>query len=143
MLQARCHLMFLLFIALFLNLGRGSVWLILIGAIANFAAIVLNDGSMPIDITILEKMDFQNMLQSIEIGEMPNYINISEAHSFTVYLAKRFVTPIWYPIKQIFSVGDILIALGLLLFSQGIMQINRHHYTSKILNFNYRGKIKI
>ncbi|MBU5676700.1 DUF5317 domain-containing protein [Alkaliphilus sp. MSJ-5] len=132
----------MLFIVLFLNLGRGSVWFILVGAIANFAAIVLNEGSMPIDIALLEKMGFENMLQSIKIGAMPNYIDINEAYSFTIYLAKRFATPIWYPFKQIFSAGDIAISLGLLLFTQGIMQLNRHHYPSKILKFDYRGKMK-
>lgn len=133
----------MLFIVLFLNLGRGSVWFILIGAIANFAAIVLNGGSMPIDVALLEKMNFENMLQSIKIGAMPNYIDINEAYSFTIYLAKRFATPIWYPLKQIFSAGDIAISLGLLLFTQGIMQLNRNHYPSKILKFDYRGKMKL
>lgn len=133
----------MLFIVLFFNLERGSVWLILIGTIANFAAIILNGGSMPIDISILEKMGFENMLQSIQIGAMPNYISISEAQYFTVYLAKRFGTPEWYPFKQIFSVGDLGISLGLLLFIQGVMQISRNHYSSKILSFGYRGKVKL
>jgi len=133
----------MLFIVLFLNLERGSVWLILIGAIANFAAIVLNGGSMPIDIIILEKMGFENILQSIKIGTMQNYINISEAHSFTVYLAKMFATPLWYPFKQIFSVGDIAISLGLLFFTQGVMQVNRYHSELRTLNFDYRGNMKL
>lgn len=133
----------MLFIVLFFNLERGAVWLILIGSIANFAAIVINGGSMPIDISILEKMGFDNMLQSIQIGALPNYISISEANPLTIYLAKRFATPEWYPFKQIFSIGDIGISLGLLLLTQGIMQINRHHYSAKTLNFDYKGKVKL
>lgn len=130
----------MLFIVLFLNLGRKSVWLILVGAMANFAAIVLNGGSMPIDIVLLEKMGFQNMLQSIKIGAMPNYININEAYSFTFYLAKRFATPKYYPLKQIFSIGDIFISLGLLIFTQGIMQTSRSRYSSKVIRFDHRGR---
>lgn len=133
----------MLFIVLFLNLGRSSVWLILIGSIANFAAIVLNGGSMPIDINILEKMGFENMLESMKIGAMPNYIDINKAHSFTIYLAKRFAGPTWYPFKQVFSIGDIIVSLGLLLFTQGIMQINRYNSSSNIINFDYRGKMKL
>ncbi len=133
----------MLFVALFFNLGRGSVWFILTGAIFNFAAIVLNGGSMPIDTSILEKRGFVNMLQSIKVGAMQNYIDINEAHSITVYLAKRFVTPEWYPIKQIFSVGDILISIGLLLLIQGIMQYGKHRHPSKTLKFDYRGKVKL
>lgn len=133
----------MLFIVLFSNLGRSSVWLILIGSIANFAAIVLNGGSMPIDLNMLEKAGFENMLQSMKIGAMPNYIDISQAHSFTVYLGKRFVTPEFYPFKQIFSPGDILIALGLLFLVQGIMQISKHRYASKTLRFDYNRKLNL
>lgn len=133
----------MLFIALFLNLGRSSVWLILIGAILNFAAIVLNQGSMPIDIVMLEKVGFVNMLESIKAGAMSNYIGIEDAFSFTGYLGKRFITPMWYPIKHIFSAGDIVISLGLLIFTQAIMQGSRHRITSKVLRFDYRGKMKI
>lgn len=133
----------MLFIVLFLNLGRKSVWVILIGAIANFAAIVLNGGSMPIDITILEKGGFANILASLEIGAMKNYINIKEAYSFTVHLAKRFITPEWYPFKQVFSIGDILISIGLLLLTQSIMQIRKHRSTVKVLKFDNRGKMRL
>lgn len=130
----------MLFTVLFLNLNRGSVWFILIGAISNFAAIVLNGGSMPIDMALLEKAGFENMFQSLKIGALPNYVNIGEAYSFTAHLGKKFATPAFYPLKQVFSIGDILIALGLLLFTQGIMQINRHHYSSRTIKFDHRGR---
>ncbi|HZX21510.1 MAG TPA: DUF5317 domain-containing protein [Clostridia bacterium] len=134
----------MLFIILFLNLGRKSVWFILIGAIANFAALVLNKGSMPIDVALLEKMGFENMLQSFKIGAMPNYIDINKACSFTVYLGKKFATPKIYPFKQIFSVGDIFISLGLLILTQGIMQISRGYYSPKTVKFDYSdGKMKL
>ncbi len=126
----------MLFIVLFLNLGRKSVWFILIGALANFAALVLNKGSMPIDVALLKKMGFENMFQSFEIGALPNYIDIKEAYSFTAYLGKKFATPKFYPLKQIFSMGDIFISLGLLLFTQNIMQVNRYQYSSKIIRFD-------
>ncbi len=130
----------MLFIVLFFNLERKSVWLILIGAVANFAALVLNGGSMPIDVALLEKMGFKNMFQSFKIGAMPNYIDINKASSFTVYLAKRFATPSIYPLKQIFSIGDILISLGILIFTQSIMQVGRYHYSPKTIRFDYRDR---
>lgn len=133
----------MLFIVLFLNLERKSIWLILIGAICNFTAIVLNGGSMPIDLALLEKIGSQNMLQSIQMGELANYININDAYSFTIHLGKRFTTPYWYPFKQIFSAGDVLISLGLLLLTQGIMQIKRHKFKSNIVRFNHNGKLRV
>lgn len=130
----------MLFIVLFLNLNKKSVWLILIGSILNFAALVLNSGSMPIDLALLEKMGFENMYQSFKIGALPNYIDIGQAYSFTIHLAKKFATPAVYPLKQIFSLGDILISIGLLIFTQSIMQGGRHHYTTRTIKFDHRGR---
>ncbi len=130
----------MLFIVLFLNLGRQSVWLILTGAIANFAAIVLNGGSMPIDVKLIQKMGFENMYQSFKMGALPNYINIGEAYSFTAYLGKIFTTPAFYPLKQVFTPGDILISLGLLILTQSIMQVGRHHHLAKTIRFDHTGR---
>ncbi|HZK56813.1 MAG TPA: DUF5317 domain-containing protein [Clostridia bacterium] len=134
----------MLFIVLFLNLGRKSVWLILIGAIANFTALVLNGGSMPIDIALLERMGFKNMLESFKVGSMLNYVDINKAYSFTPYLGKKFATPRIYPLKQIFSIGDIFISLGILTFTQGIMQAGKYRYSPETIKFHYSdGKMKL
>ena len=130
-----------LFLVLFLNLHIRSVWFILIGAICNFAAITLNNGSMPIDLLVLEKMGFANLLKSIEIGSLPNFISINEAYSYTQYLAKRFSTPVLYPIKQIFSIGDALIAAGLFLYVQRIMQSKLYRKMSKVIHFDHKGRM--
>ncbi len=134
----------MLFIVLFLNLGRKSVWFIFIGAFANFIALVLNGGSMPIDVALLEKMGFENMFQSFKAGAMPNYIDINNAYSFTSYLGKKFVTPAIYPLKQIFSIGDMFISLGILIFIQGIMQTNRSRYSPGTIKFDYKdGRMRL
>ncbi len=130
----------MLFIALFFNFERKSVWIIFIGAVANFVALALNKGSIPINAVLLEKMGFENMLQSFEIGAMPNYIDIGNAHSFSVHLAKKFTTPAYYPLKQIFSIGDILISLGLLIFVQSVMQIGKNRHSSNTVTLNYESK---
>ncbi|WP_026478984.1 DUF5317 domain-containing protein [Alkaliphilus transvaalensis] len=132
----------LLFFVLFLNLHNRSLWFILIGAILNFAAIVLNQGRMPIDLILLEEAGFLNMLQSINIGALPNYIPMAEAEAITTYLGKRFVTPSIYPLKQIFSVGDIFIALGLTIYVQAIMQSKLHRKAVGVIRFDHHGQIR-
>ena len=130
-----------LFLVLFLNLHIKSVWFILIGAICNFAAIVLNNGSMPIDLLILEKMGFNNLLNSIQIGTLPNFIKIEDAYSYTQYLGKKFTTPSLYPLKQIFSIGDGFIAFGLFFYVQKIMQSKLYRKMSNVIQFDHKGKM--
>lgn len=131
----------LLFFVLFLNLHVKAVWLILLGAILNFAAIALNNGSMPIDLVLLEKMGFTNLLSSITTGALPNYIPIADAYSFTQQLGKKFATPPIYPIRQIFSAGDAFVALGVLLYIQKVMQSKMYRRTSSVLHFDHKGRM--
>ncbi len=132
----------ILFLVLFLNLHNKSIWLILIGTIANFAAIVLNQGSMPIDLKILQNTGFENMLQSISMGALPNYISLDQAYPLTEYLGKRLVTPNFYPLKQIFTIGDALISLGLFLYIQKIMQSKIYRKAVGVIRFDHQGKVK-
>lgn len=133
----------LLFIVLFFNLHNRALWLILVGAILNFAAIVLNQGSMPVDLNLLARAGFQNMLQStINIGALPNYISLENALGFTAYLGKRLVTPAFYPLKQIMSVGDIFISLGLLIYVQALMCSRSHHRAAGVIRFDQQKGIR-
>lgn len=132
----------LLFIVLFFNLHNRSLWFVLIGAIANFAAIVLNQGSMPIDLILLERAGFQNMLQSIGMGALPNYISLENAQGITAYLGKRIITPEFYPLKQIMSGGDIMISLGLLFYVQSVMHSRVHRRAVGVIRFDHQKGIK-
>ncbi|KAB3532053.1 DUF5317 domain-containing protein [Alkaliphilus serpentinus] len=132
----------ILFIVLFFNLHNKSLWFILIGAIANFAAIVLNQGSMPVDMVLLEKMNFENMLTSINNGTLPNYIPLTEAAPLTFYLGRQWVVPFSYPLRQIFSIGDAFISLGLFFFIQGVMHSRIYRKASGIIRFDHHGRVR-
>lgn len=129
---------FLLFTVLFLNLHNKAIWLILLGALANFTAIVLNQGSMPIDLLVLEKLGLVNMVNLIKEGEILSYIPIQDASTYTEYLAKRFALPSFYPLKHVMSIGDLLVSLGLFLYIQKIMQSRVYRRTSRMLRHDYR-----
>ncbi|MBM7615397.1 DUF5317 domain-containing protein [Alkaliphilus hydrothermalis] len=132
----------LLFTTLFLNLHKKAIWLILIGAICNFAAIVLNQGSMPIDLTLLEDSGFKNLLISINMGALPNYIPLEEAFPLTEYLGKRFITPSFYPLKQVLAVGDFLISIGLLFYIQSVMQSKLYRKAVGVISFDHHGRVR-
>lgn len=131
----------LLFIALFFNMQFKCMWLIMIGAIANFAAIMLNGGSMPIDMKLVEANGFQNMLKSIKMGALPQYIPLEKTGKYIGYLGKRLSMPDLYPIKQIFSIGDLFIALGVFFLIQKLMTPSVYQRTSKIIRFDHKKRV--
>jgi hypothetical protein len=130
-----------LFAALLFNLNYKAMWFILLGALLNFTAIIFNNGRMPIDLSILEKPGFENLLTSITTGALPQYISIHEANSATVYFGKILTLPSWYPIKQIFSIGDLLIALGIFFVVQTMMISTTHRRASKVIQFDHKGRM--
>lgn len=131
----------LLFVALFLNMQFKCMWFIMIGAIANFAAIMLNGGSMPIDMGILQQQGFENMFHSISMEAFPQYIPLEEAGLYTSYLGKRLSMPAIYPLKQIFSIGDLLIVIGIFFLIQSMMTPSIYNRTSKIIRFDHKKRV--
>ncbi|WP_152640007.1 DUF5317 domain-containing protein [Clostridium aceticum] len=133
----------ILFIALFFNMHFKCMWLIAIGSITNFLAILLNKGSMPINMTTLENFGFSNMMTSIELGALPQYIPMEEAALYSIYLGKGLSMPSIYPLKQIFSIGDLLMAVGIFFLVQHMMSSSLYHKTSKILHFDHKSKLPL
>lgn len=127
-----------LFLGLFFNLHHRPAWLILIGSILNFAAITLNSGSMPVDLSVLQNSGLNNMLTSINSGVLPNYISIEEARSFTVYLGKYIGLPAWYPLRDVLSIGDIFVSIGLFLLIESMMVSSISRRTIKTIKFDYK-----
>ena len=117
------------------------MWFIMLGCISNFIAILINGGSMPIDMSILKKMGFENLFTSIESGALVQYIPLDKVNNFTVYLGKIFSTPKGYPLKQIFSIGDLLIVIGIFFLIQGMMLSNTYGRRSKVIRFDHKGKL--
>ncbi|AOY75699.1 DUF5317 domain-containing protein [Clostridium formicaceticum] len=130
----------LLFVALFFNMHFKCMWLITIGSITNFLAILLNKGSMPINMETLEKFGFENMLTSIQLGVLPQYIPMEEAELYSTYLGKGLSMPSIYPLKQIFSIGDLLIVIGIFFLVQHMMSSSLYHKTSRVLHFDHKSK---
>ena len=87
------------------NLSLPGVPLIALGAASNLLAIVANGGYMPADPAALAAA-----------GE-----TVGEGYSNSVVVADPalrpltdiFATPAWLPLSNVFSIGDVLIALGL------------------------------
>ncbi len=91
------------FIAVLRNLATPGVWLIVVGAGCNLAAIVANGGSMPADSAALESVG----------GLPPGYTNSIIATDPALRpLTDLFALPAWLPFANVFSIGDVLIGVG-------------------------------
>jgi hypothetical protein len=94
----------LLVVMLLLNLRLAGTPLIALGLVSNVAAIVANGGLMPVRGSALEAAgtDYQVHNNSIQLTEPQ-----------LAPLVDRWAAPEWAPFANVYSVGDVLIGLGL------------------------------
>ena len=86
------------------NLRVPGVPLVAVGAVLNLAAIVANGGAMPASEAALAAA-------GISIGEHTN--SVVTAAPALEPLTDVFALPGWLPLANVFSVGDVLIGMGL------------------------------
>jgi len=87
------------------NARLAGLPIVLAGALSNLAAIVANGGSMPASPSALAAVGHT-------VGEGPTNSTLV-ARPALEPLTDIFATPSWLPFANIFSVGDVLIGIGL------------------------------
>jgi hypothetical protein len=93
----------LVLVAVLRNLDIPGVAVVALGAASNLAAIVANGGYMPADPAALEAIG----------GVGTGYSNSTAvAHPTLEPLTDIFAMPLWIPFANVFSVGDVLIGVG-------------------------------
>jgi hypothetical protein len=82
-------------------------WVLVVGGLCNFTAIVANGGVMPASRAALE---------AAHRGGVHGFANSAAvAHPHLRFLGDVFATPASLPLHNVFSVGDVLIVLGIFL----------------------------
>jgi hypothetical protein len=94
------------FVAVLRNIRLPGMALVALGAISNLAAIAANGGAMPADPTALAAagLPAEDHLNSIVLAE-PALRPLTDI----------FALPAWLPFANVFSVGDVLIAVGIVI----------------------------
>jgi len=104
-------------VAVLRNLDLPGIWLVVLGAVCNLAAIVSNGGYMPAT---------PEALASFGKGAPTIYSNSAVVASPNLgWLIDRFALPRWVPFANIFSVGDVLLALGVFVLLVVVMRRGR------------------
>lgn len=109
-LHSAVHLTSYAFVTAFvaLNLGVPYLWLIALGGMLNLVAIAANDGVMPADPTALAAAGLETD---------PNTFSNSTAVAEPVLLelGDIFWVPASWPASNVFSIGDVVIVIGVFL----------------------------
>jgi hypothetical protein len=82
-------------------------WVLVLGGLCNFAAIAINGGRMPAS---------RSALAAAGLGREAGFSNsdvVRGAH--LEFLGDVFAAPSWVPLGNVFSVGDVLIVVGLVI----------------------------
>ena len=91
-------------VAVLRNLALPGMGVVALGALANLAAILANGGSMPADPGALKTA-------GLDAGGHTNSVVL--ANPALEPLTDIFAVPAWVPFANVFSVGDVLIAVGI------------------------------
>ena len=87
-----------------------GVPIVIAGGLMNFVAIAANGGVMPADPEIAVKM--------VGEGGFQNSGGMEDPH--LLFLGDIFATPEWFPLYNVYSVGDAVIVLGVLVLLHAV-----------------------
>ncbi|MBI4494052.1 MAG: DUF5317 domain-containing protein [Chloroflexi bacterium] len=112
----------LILAALLANLRCRGAWLVALGAGANLVVIAANGGKMPVLVEAVRQLKGEAALQALAApGPLTNVALMSE-RTWLPFLGDLFALPRFVPNANVFSVGDILAALGLVLWITELMR---------------------
>jgi len=117
------HLISYVFLFIFVLLNR-KYWQIILmglGLLSNFVVIVLNGGYMPASVEALRGAGSEKVAERLlEHKTFGNVVLMSEQTRLN-FLGDNFYLPAWVPFANAFSIGDLILAIGLVLLLQAKM----------------------
>jgi hypothetical protein len=84
-----------------------------LGAISNLVAIVANEGRMPVDGALLLRARGAAAQTTGALGQVPSNRVLVTAQTPLAWLGDRFLLARPFPFPTVFSIGDLLIGLGI------------------------------
>jgi Family of unknown function (DUF5317) len=94
------------------NLRVQGIPIVAVGAVSNLAAILANGGRMPVDPALLSRARGAAAEAAIASGQSPSNSILMDSHTRLLWLTDRFLLPPPFPLPTVFSVGDLLIGVG-------------------------------
>ena len=115
------------------NIRIGGIPCVALGSISNLAAILANGGWMPVDAALLTRARGAAAEAAITSGHSATNSVIATGQTRLLWLTDRFLLPPPFPYPTVFSIGDLLIGLGVAwLIAVGMRRPNRVEATPPI-----------
>jgi hypothetical protein len=83
-----------------------------LGGLSNLAAILANGGRMPVDAVLLSRARGAAAAAAIALGQSPSNSVLATDQTRLLWLTDRFLLASPFPFPTVFSVGDVLIGVG-------------------------------
>lgn len=109
-----------IFYALVGNLHLRGMKSMFVGTILNFIPITTNGGKMPVSAEGLEATEQADLIPILANGESLTHQLVDDRTNF-VFLADVLSIPRPFPIPTVFSIGDLLLIIGVFVLIQDIM----------------------
>lgn len=128
-------------IALF-NFQKTGMKILLVGLLLNLVVMGLSDYKMPVDATAMEALGFDSFVESMDQGEVVNYVRLEETNAIGGLLGKVIPLPKAYPFAKVLSFGDIIVSVGIAFILQYEMLLSSLKSRGSMVQFSYNTKLR-
>lgn len=123
--------MFVVWFTLFLNWRLPGMPIMTLGVFLNWLAITLNGGFMPSSVSALRSAGLHTQA-ALEPGVHHNNTVLVTESTRLPFLTDIFAVPASLPLSNVFSVGDVLLAIGVAWFIQSVMTAPRPEKATEV-----------
>jgi hypothetical protein len=105
------------------NLRVPGIACVLVGGGSNFLAIAVNGGRMPVDATLLARTRGADYVRALAAGRVTSNSSLATSHTHLRWLTDLILIPPPWPLPTVLSVGDLLIAAGVVWLIAAAMRV--------------------
>jgi len=96
------------------NLVIPGIACMMVGGLSNFLAIVANGGRMPVEPNLLAQTRGADYVRALAAGLVTSNSSLADSNTHLRWLTDLILIPPPWPLPTVLSVGDVLIALGVI-----------------------------
>lgn len=121
--------------AVIMNRKHKGFKIVFLGALFNMGVMLFSGFKMPVTENALLKAGLGSLLETIQDGSVINYVLVTSNDGVRYFLGKLIALPPVYPLTRLFSVGDLIIGIGLAYFIQDSLLMHRFRRSSGTISF--------